>query len=91
MAWYRTRPGKVQAVRYDGTNAAAIVALLGGSTNARTEQVQLPGPGRGLTPGIRIQTFAQRGQARRGDWITTTGAGFKVMSDQQFTAQYEEM
>lgn len=89
MAQYRRKPEEVTAIQYDGTNAEAIVELLGGETNARTEAANLPGPGRGLTPGIRIQTFAKQAQAREGDWVARTDAGFKVISNVQFSAEYE--
>lgn len=91
MATHRRVPENVDAVRYDGHNAAAIVTLLGGPDNARVEDTRLPGPGRGVTPGIKIVTFTKRSQAREGDWVARTEASWKVISAKQFEAEYEEV
>lgn len=91
MPTHRRIPEDVDAVRYDGHNAAAIVTLLGGPDNARVEDVRLPGPGRGVTPGIKIVTFSKRGHAREGDWVARTETSWKVVPAAQFAADYEEV
>lgn len=66
---FRPIPREVEAIRYDGTNEDAILAFMRGPEHARVEKTKLPGPGRGLRDGIRIDLFGGHLRVAVGQWI----------------------
>lgn len=87
---FRKRPVEVAAVRYVGGNAVEIVAFIGGPDRARVVERQLPGPGRGMHPGIAIHTLEGTMVASLGDWIIRGVQGeFYPCKPGIFAATYE--
>lgn len=76
----------VQALVYDGANIPEVVEFMGGERQVQVTERQLPGPGRGLHPGIVINTLRQKLTASAGDWIVQTDDGkFSVVKADDFT------
>lgn len=73
MPRYRKRPVEVDAVHYDGTNFDQVQAFM--SRDGRVKEKHLPGPGRGMHPGIVIHTLEGDMTASVGDWIIRGVAG----------------
>jgi hypothetical protein len=70
---------------------AALLTLLE-SLAARVEAALLPGPGRGMHPGVRISTLDGTRSARIGDWVALIGPGaYRVIPAAEFAAEYEEI
>jgi hypothetical protein len=89
-ATYRKVPVEIQAVHYDGTNRDEVAEFMGGAQRARVEDKKLPGPGRGMHDGIKIQTLEGTMTASVGDWIIKGVKGeFYPCKPDIFEATYE--
>lgn len=90
MTTYRKKPVEVQAIRYDGTNAEQVIEFMGGAKQANAEERMLPGPGRGMHPGIVIHTLEGDMRASVDDWIIRGVQGeFYPCKPDIFEATYE--
>ncbi len=87
---FRKKPIEVEAIRYDGTNRDAVAEFMGGDRVVKVEQKLLPGPGRGMHEGLRIQTLEGTMRADIGAWIIKGIAGeFYPCREDIFDATYE--
>ena len=90
MPNYRKRPVEVAAVRWDGGNGAEIAEFVG--RDGKIEERPVAGPGRGLRPGIVINTLEGDMTATVGDWIIRGVKGeFYPCKPDIFEATYEEV
>lgn len=88
---YRRRPGEVEAVQVQLDQPNELAEFLE-PLPARIEAAMLPGPGRGMHPGVHIRTLDGTRSAGVGDWIAITGPGtYRVIPAAQFAAEYEEV
>lgn len=90
MTTYSAIPHTVTAVRYTRVgDITAIEAMW--PDHAAVEQCRLPGPGRGMSPGIRITT-GRWGviPVREGEWVLRHADGsHEVLSHRQFCRRYQ--
>lgn len=90
MTTYSAIPHTVTAVRYTHVgDITAIEALW--ADDAAVEQCRLPGPGRGMTPGIRINT-GRSGviPVCEGEWVLRHADGsHEVLAHQEFQRRYQ--
>lgn len=90
MPKFRKVPVEIEAVHYDGTNRAEVVAFMGGDRQAKAEETKLPGPGRGMHDGLIIHTLEGDMTASVGDWIICGVQGeFYPCKPDIFAATYE--
>jgi hypothetical protein len=90
MTAYRRRPADVRAAQVDLSRIAELVGFLD-TLSARVEAAMLPGPGRGVHPGVRIHTLDDVRTASVGDWVVITGPRtYRVIPADQFADEYEE-
>jgi hypothetical protein len=85
---YRRIPIEVDAKQLTTESVAAISAWL----PARLTDVQLPGPGRGLHPGVKIRTLDKEQKAEWGDYVIRLGEGeFRICRRDKFELDYTEL
>lgn len=90
MTTYSATPHTVQAIRYTRVGDIAAVESLW-PDDAAVERCRLPGPGRGMSPGIRITT-GRWGviQVRDGEWVLRHEDGtHEVLSNAVFRRRYQ--
>lgn len=77
------------AIRYDGANADAVLAFLGGPTMAEIEHITVHGPGRGLTPAIRVTVPTHPVvRLRAGEWLVREDGTYDALTDDAFRKHY---
>ncbi|MGA6208092.1 hypothetical protein ACPESR_25395 [Nocardia testacea] len=85
---YRRSSIEVDAKQLTTEAVAEISAWL----PARLTEVQLPGPGRGVHPGVKVRTLDREQVAEWGDYMIRLGEGeFRICRRAEFESDYAEV
>jgi hypothetical protein len=83
---FRKLPAEIDALQLTRDNVAEVEAFI----NGKAKDATLPGPGRGITHGVKIHTLEGDMLAAWGDWIIKGVAGeFYPCKPDIFAATYE--
>lgn len=90
IAAYRRKPLDAWAVRYDGDNADTVLAMLGRARMTSSAPIYISGPGRGMTPALKLESGSYLVTATVGDWVLVDDEGlFWSMTDEEFREEFE--
>lgn len=85
---FRKKPVEIEAMQLTRENVAQVEEFI----NGRAEEALRPGPGRGITKGVRIHTLEGDMLASWGDWIIRGVQGeFYPCRDDIFRQTYDDV
>ena len=85
----RRKPVRAWAARYDGANASTLIAMIS-ADRVRATFGHVSGPGRGMTPALKLEGLHCHASVTVGDWLLVDPQKvFWSMTDEEFHEEFE--